>query len=125
MFSKRNLSRGELLFCGLLISGMVLLGNMSSGFKLDVGLIPLSVGLSYLIRAIEPGGEKDDERDKKILLESMNWTILGLFIVWSILYALTLFSAINLSKELYLIIPMAFFILAQSIIRVILSKFVM
>lgn len=30
----------------------------------------MAVGLSYLINAIEPGAEVDDERDQRVLLES-------------------------------------------------------
>lgn len=125
MFSKRNLSRGELILFGGIIMAMILFSYIPSGFKLDVGLIPLSIGISYLIKAIDPGPEYSDERDKLIISESFKWMLIGLYTVWTILYFIITFTSINIAKELYIIIPMSFCIIVQSISEVVFRKFIM
>lgn len=49
---------------------MILIAYVTSGFTMDRGIMIMAVGLSYLINAIEPGAEVDDERDQRVLLES-------------------------------------------------------
>ena len=63
MFSRRKLSRGELIIFGTAITSMTLIAYITSGFTMDGGIMIMAVGLSYLINAIEPGAEVDDERD--------------------------------------------------------------
>lgn len=125
MFSRRNLSRGELIIFGIAITSMSLIAYITSGFTMDAGLIILAGGLSYLINAIEPGAEVEDERDQRVLLESFRWMIFFLYIIWTVLYIGASFNFFHISKEMYIIIPMAVCLLVQSIARVILSKFIM
>ncbi len=125
MFSRRKLSRGELIIFGTAITSMVLIAYIASGFTMDGGIMIMAVGLSYLINAIEPGAEVDDERDQRVLLESFRWMTMCLYIIWAVLYIGASFSFFHLSKEMYIIIPMAVCILIQSIARVMLSKFIM
>ncbi|TDM44200.1 hypothetical protein ETI08_10575 [Macrococcoides goetzii] len=125
MFSRRKLSRGELIIFGTAITSMTLIAYITSGFTMDGGIMIMAVGLSYLIDAIEPGAEVDDERDQRVLLESFRWMTMCLYIIWAVLYIGASFSFFHLSKEMYIIIPMAVCILIQSIARVLLSKFIM
>lgn len=125
MFSRRKLSRGELIIFGTAITSMILIAYITSGFTMDGGIMIMAVGLSYLINAIEPGAEVDDERDQRVLLESFRWMTMCLYIIWAVLYIGASFNFFHLSKEMYIIIPMAVCILIQSIARVILSKFIM
>ncbi|QYA44426.1 hypothetical protein [Macrococcoides bohemicum] len=125
MFSRRKLSRGELIIFGTAITSMTLIAYITSGFTMDGGIMIMAVGLSYLINAIEPGAEVDDERDQRVLLESFRWMTMCLYIIWAVLYIGASFSFFHLSKEMYIIIPMAVCILIQSIARVMLSKFIM
>lgn len=125
MFSRRKLSRGELIIFGTAITSMILIAYIASGFTMDGGIMIMAVGLSYLINAIEPGAEVDDERDQHVLLESFRWMTMCLYIIWAVLYIGSSFNFFYLSKEMYIIIPMAVCILIQSIARVILSKFIM
>ncbi|TDM39333.1 hypothetical protein ETI06_10190 [Macrococcoides goetzii] len=125
MFSRRKLSRGELIIFGTAITSMPLIAYITSGFTMDGGIMIMAVGLSYLIDAIEPGAEVDDERDQRVLLESFRWMTMCLYIIWAVLYIGASFSFFHLSKEMYIIIPMAVCILIQSIARVLLSKFIM
>ncbi len=125
MFSRRKLSRGELIIFGTAITSMTLIAYITSGFTMDGGIMIMAVGLSYLINAIEPGAEVDDERDQRVLLESFRWMTMCLYIIWAVLYIGASFSFFHLSKEMYIIIPMAVCTLIQSIARVMLSKFIM
>ena len=125
MFSRRKLSRGELIIFGTAITSMILIAYIASGFTMDGGIMIMAVGLSYLINAIEPGAEVDDERDQRVLLESFRWMIVCLYIIWALLHIGASFKFFHLSKEMYIIIPMAVCILIQSIARVMLSKFIM
>lgn len=125
MFSRRKLSRGDLIIFGTAITSMILIAYIASGFTMDGGIMIMAVGLSYLINAIEPGAEVDDERDQHVLLESFRWMTMCLYIIWAVLYIGASFNFFHLSKEMYIIIPMAVCILIQSIARVILSKFIM